>query len=165
MKNIPLLISYYSKDYKKLAKEAKDSNNFLYGDWWYLHGELSSLLGYDKASIINGSECKDLVRMIPKYSNLRRDFNSETLVGTVENINLVPELYINDIIECKVYGISEKCIGYFWTIEEKDIQLSLPDNTTILSKYWRQRGLVCLESATEDRNYALDCFLKREVCL
>ena len=103
--------------------------------------------------------------MIPEYSNLRRDFNSETLVGTVKNINLVPELYVNDIIECKVYGISEKCIGYFWTIEEEDIQLLLPDNTTILSKYWRQRGLVCLESATEDRNYALDCFLKKEVCL
>lgn len=159
------LLPYYHEDYDKIEKEAVNTNNFTYNNWWYLHGELENILHYDKASVINAKECPELVKMIPYVSELRFGVKDEFWKGTVDKINLVPHLYINDIIECEVIGIEEECIGYFWTTEELPLKIFSKTGEIFTGTLWKQRGLVCFKSDAEGCKYALRKYKEKAVML
>ena len=134
--------SKHKGDYKSVPKDDRG-----YNWWWYLHGELDCLVGYDKAYPIN---CKS-------SGNAKETINwSEISCSKVKQLrddgNLTRwEIYINGIIPVQVKGVDKPCIGYFWTTNEHDIEWEGKKYP-----YWEQRGLVCLESDSEGRKYALE---------
>lgn len=109
----------YTKKIENVPMEERDNAGF-----WYLHGKLEELLGFDKAIISN---CKTLGISKPfKYGD-----------------NLTTnKLYLNGIYPCEVEGIEEPCVGYFWATDEVD------------GYRWMQRGLVCLKSDETACQYA-----------
>lgn len=157
------LIPYYHKDYDKVAEKADKSGNFIYNNWWYLHGELERLLRYDKASAINAKECQDLIRMFPRVSKLSKD--KGVWKGEVYKINLIPHLYVNDTIECQVIGIDDPCVGYFWTTEESPLEITTKEGETFRGTYWKQRGLVCLKHDLEACSFALQKYKEKSLVL
>lgn len=136
------LLPYYHENYDSIAREAEKTGNFAYNNWWYLHGKLEDILGYDKASVINAKECPEYIRMIHGIDSLSGDKT------------IIPELYINDIIECEVVGVEEPCIGYFWTTN-KWAKECFDD------PHWDQRGLVCLKSDIGGCEYALSRYKEK----
>lgn len=155
------LLPYYHEDYSKIEKEAINTNNFIYNNWWYLHGDLEDMLHYDKASAINAKGCSELVKMAPYVSGLGFSVKDEFWKGTVDKIYLVPHLYINNIIECEVIGIKEECIGYFWTTEELPLKIFSKTGEIFTGTHWKQRGLVCLKSDTEACEYAFKRYTEK----
>lgn len=134
----------YRGSYKKLIP--KDELD--YNSWWYLHGELESIVGYDKAYTINCKSAgysKETVNYSCICGNTVKELSSDGRLTRWE-------MHVNGIIPVQVKGVDEPCVGYFWTIEHSDIfyeGISYP--------YWDQRGLVCLESDVVGRKYAEEC--------
>ena len=125
--------------YEDVPEKERDNNN-----WWYLHGELEAIAGYDKATAIN---CYSL------------GISKETLHWSWIRGNEVQEVYdenpyfrmhFNGVIPVEVEGIEEKCIGYFWTTRESEIYYK-----DKIYPYWEQRGLVCCVDDLESRDYAM----------
>lgn len=109
----------YSDDIDKVPSEERDNAHF-----WYLHGELEEIVGFDKGVITN---CKTLGISKPfKYN---------------EDEGWTNKLYLKGVVECQVKGINEPCVGYFYVTDD-------------LGDYWMQRGLVCLKSDKKGRLYA-----------
>ena len=147
----PWVESKYKGDYKSVPKDERG-----YNSWWYLHGELDCLVGYDKAYPIN---CKS-------SGNAKETINwSEISHSKVKQLrddgNLTRwEIHINGIIPVQVKGVDKPCIGYFWTTNEHNIEWEGKKYP-----YWEQRGLVCLESDSESRKYALEKLNERTTIL
>lgn len=128
-------------DYESVPKDELDFNN-----WWYLHGKLEDLVGYDKAYTTN---CRSAgySKQVINYSCIKGGKVRELR----EDGNLFRyEMHLNGIVPVKVKGVEEQCIGYFWTTEWGEAEY---DGQCY--EIWRQRGLVCLESDKEGREYAL----------
>lgn len=137
----------YTSDYESVPKEELDHNS-----WWYLHGELESLVGYDKAFTLN---CKSA-----GYS--RETINWAILSGTrvkklhEDGVATRFEMYVNGVIPVEVTGVTQPCVGYFWVTEEREVEFD--------GEYypvWCQRGLVVLESDWESRKYAMEKMSER----
>lgn len=147
----PWVESKYKGDYKSVPKDERG-----YNSWWYLHGELEYLVGYDKAYPIN---CKS-------SGNAKETINwSEISHSKVKQLrddgNLTRwEIHINGIIPVQVKGVDKPCVGYFWTTNEHDIEWEGKKYP-----YWEQRGLVCLESDSEGREDALKKFQEKTTIL
>ena len=124
--------------YEDVPEKERDNNS-----WWYLHGELESITGYDKATAIN---CYSLG--ISKET-LHWSSISGRYVGEVFDEEPYFRMYFNGIIPVEVEGIDKKCIGYFWTTDEHDILYK-----GRLYSYWCQRGLVCCVDDLEACKYA-----------
>ena len=103
-----------TRDLEDIPPEEKE-----YSSFWYLHGELENLVEYDKAMVSNLTEggCG----------------KASTVFGYT--------MSVEGIIPVEIEGISEPCIGYFWTVQT--------DNSS-----WIQRGLVCLKSDVGSCKYA-----------
>lgn len=147
------LVSWYDDNYKSIIKKAEESNNVAYADWWYLHGKLENIFGYDKASIINAKECPQYIRKLPNTSSLGSDGN--IWKGKTSEFEFIPYLYLNGIIDCEIIGVNEPCIGYFWTTNESPLEITNDSGEVFRDIYWHQRGLVCLKSDKEGCEYAL----------
>lgn len=121
---------------------------------WYLHGKLEDMVGFDLARPIN------LVSM--GYTKDTIDYavvRGNTVEG-VRSENPRHIIHINSIIPVKCFSVEEPCVGYFWTIDMEDIIYRG-------NKYpnWMQRGLVCLKSDAQARNWARQKFQEKSVCL
>lgn len=128
-------------DYESVPKDELDFNN-----WWYLHGKLEDLVGYDKAYTTN---CRSAgySKQVINYACIKGGKVRELR----EDGNLLRyEMHLNGIVPVKVKGVEERCIGYFWTTEWGEAEYD-----GRLYEIWRQRGFVCLESDKEGREYAL----------
>lgn len=90
-----------------------------YASWWYLHGKLQDLVGYDKATVTNLKE--------GNFGKLSKEYGYM--------------MCVDGIIPVEIEGVSEPCVGYFWTVKRTD-------------DWWDQRGLVCFKSDTEGCEYA-----------
>lgn len=157
------LLPYYHENYDSIAKEAEETDNLVYNNWWYLHGKLEEILHYDKASVINAKECPEFIKMVPKAEHLGS--NGTVWIGRVKSFKFVPWLHINDIIECEVLGINEPCIGYFWTTNELAMTIVSESGECFDDCYWQQKGLVCLKSDVEGCEYALEKFNEKAIIL
>lgn len=133
------------KSEKEIPKDEMCHNS-----WWYLHGKLEELVGYDKAITTN---CKSA-----GYSKETIDW-SEIHGNEVKSVfedKMIPVMYVNAIIPVEIEGIDKPCVGYFWTTDEYPIywkEQSYP--------YWNQRGLVCFEDDKEACEFALEKYLTK----
>jgi len=127
--------SYYGIDIDDKDVPESEVNS---GSFWYLHGKLEKIIGYDKAIAIN-SHAAGYTKNTIDWSTI-----SGNIVTSVHSDNERPTIYINDIVPVYVVGVSTPCIGYFWTTNEQTIQWKD-------KKYphWVQRGLVCLANDQE----------------
>ena len=94
---------------------------------WYLHGHLETRFAIDSAYMYVNN---DVVEKVCSH-----------MTG-----NGIPHMFLNDgIYNVYVYGIVEKCTGFFWIVK---------DTETV----WRQRGIVVLNSDTESFKEAMELF-------
>ena len=134
----------FTGDYKSVPKDELD-----YNSWWYLHGELESLVGYDKAYTTNCKTAGYSKESI-NWSCIRG--NNVAKVRDDEPITRW-EMHVNGIIPVKVKGVDEICVGYFWTTEHSPVYYE-----GVPYPHWEQRGLVCLASDEKGRAYAQKCY-------
>lgn len=125
-------------DWRDIPKEERD-----WSPYWYLHGELESLVGYDRAIAVN---CKS-----NGYSKQTINWSEIVDNEVTEVFDEDPHyvMYINGIVPVEVDGLDRPCLGFFWVSEEEPIYWMGKKYT-----YWKQRGLVCLESDKEGCEYA-----------
>ncbi|MBP3732413.1 MAG: hypothetical protein J6I84_04125 [Bacilli bacterium] len=133
--------------YEDVLPEDRDNNS-----WWYLHGQLSERVHYDKGTIINTRE----------YGCAKETIGWEELDGnqvkSIHSPGPYYEMYLNaaDVL-VEVEGIEEPCIGFFWTTEEHSIWYNGKEYPN-----WKQRGLVCLESDLKSIEYARNKYERKE---
>lgn len=72
-----------------------EEERLLFGDWWYLHGELEEEMGYDKAWFLD----------IPKEHTVLQYVNKQPYIET----------NLNGIFDVEVEGASRPCVGFFWS--------------------------------------------------
>lgn len=127
-----------TRDYEDIDPTERDNNS-----WWYLHGKLQSLVGFDKAIVTN---CKS------------GKFAKETIYWTeiVGNrvINVASEyphyqMHFNGEVDVEIEGIDKLCKGFFYVTNEHNIYYK--DQEYL---YWEQRGLVCFADDIEACKYA-----------
>lgn len=152
---------YNSPLYKKLRKIRKNrkcidwtkQNRDLEWDnnsWWYLHGELESKAGCDKAVIINATAAKDTIETL-RWSEIRGD---RCVRYKDTPLRMV---YINGIRKCNVIGVYGDCLGFFWTGRERTVEYDKGIFST-----WEQRGLVVQRNDKRAVLYAYHSFLMKE---
>lgn len=117
-----------------IPAEERDWNS-----WWYLHGKLTDLTGYDKATTIN---CKSA-------GYTKETINVNSICSEVPDSFPCTMMCINGIVPVEIEGISESCIGYFWTTNNRKVKWQEKEYD-----FWDQRGLVCLKSDQEGCEYA-----------
>lgn len=123
----------------------KDNNS-----WWYLHGKLEEMVGFDKAVAIN---CKDAgVSQWTEYPIEISDKREQFAFGW--------QMKLDGMIAVKVEGIDEPCVGYFYTAPE---YWKKSDGS--YCKGWRQQGLVCLKSDKKACEYAYGKMVSKAITL
>lgn len=131
--------------YKSKFKSEREvpEQEMCHNSWWYLHGKLQDVVGYDKAITTN---CKSA-----GYSRDTIDWSeiNDNQVQEVLQDRIRPVMYVNDIIPVEVEGFDEPCVGYFWTTDERLIYWK-----GVEYPYWKQRGLVCFKDDKEACEYA-----------
>ena len=134
------MICDWDKDYDTLITQEKLKNGDLdRNSWWYLDGELERLCGYDKATVYNLSQFPDLRKETLRWTAITGD------KAEVDSYTKHFEIHANGEFEVEVYGVTEPCIAFFWTTNEKMVRTE----KGISFKVWDQRGLVCMSSDTE----------------
>lgn len=133
--------------YENVLPEDRDNNS-----WWYLHGQLTDLVHYDKGTVINTRE----------YGCAKETIGWKELDGdqvkSLHTLEPYYEMYLNAAdIPVEIEGIEEPCIGFFWTTEEHSIWYKGKEYP-----YWKQRGLVCLVSDLESIEYARNKYERKE---
>lgn len=126
------------KKLENIPAEERDNNS-----WWYLHGDLTDITGYDKATTINcksGGFSKDTIN----WSEITGD-----IVNSISEDIPTSQMCFTGVVDVEIEGIKEHCIGYFWTVNHRTIYW---ENKPY--QYWEQRGLVCLKSDTKGCEYA-----------
>lgn len=144
------MISFRDDNHDKIVEAAGD-NNLNHSSGWYLHGKLEELCHYDLATIYNMSDFPEDTRETLRYGLM---INNE---AKVEKLDYFQKSYLRGVYPVQVYGVREKCVGYFWISEEREYVASIfPGNSEDKRKFtdWMQRGLVCLESDKEAIKYA-----------
>lgn len=111
--------------------------------WWYLHGKLMEMVGYDKAVIVGGLSKSD-IRLTPDWVSI----DGSKITGLASE-KLLEGVHLNGIYPIKIEDIEEPCIGYFWTTKERFVTWE-----DVGYSIWKQRGLVVLESDTESNENA-----------
>lgn len=70
-----------------------------YASFWYLHGKLEELVGYDKATVTNLKE-GGFGKISEEYGYM---------------------MCLDGIVPVEIEGIPDPCVGYFWITEYTDI--------------------------------------------
>ena len=138
-----------SRDYDSIPAEERDWNS-----WWYLHGELECLVGYDKATATN---CKSAGYTKP---TVPWEEIHGSAVTKITDQKPWWAMCVDGIIPVEVEGISEPCVGFFWTAEYRKIRWQ----DDVYDK-WEQRGLVCLKSDRTGCKYAFKKYKERSEIL
>lgn len=133
-------IGEYSAWIKSIPEKDTDNNS-----WWYLHGRLEEMIGFDKAVVIN---CSDEEVSSPTIAFSRIDGDQVTSVRHEEPWY---RMCYNGVTDVKVEGVEESCIGFFWTDNHHDVFYK--GETYPM---WDQRGYVCLKSDEEACKWAAE---------
>ena len=120
--------SLYKADKKDLPKIPE---NTIISNWWYLHGDLQTFIGYDKGIITNYDELPTSTKLC-YFNGNEKYFNVMTIEDGVYNV--------------KIKGINKSCIGFFWTTED-----AIP----------RSRGLVCYKDDSIAMKYARSKYIEK----
>lgn len=135
-------ISMELADYivSKIPREERDNNS-----WWYLHGELETLVDYDKGVFIN---CKS-------SGHSKETIDYSTIIGERvtevrdKNNPLIHKIYVNGEIPVKVIGSDRPAIFVGYTIDEYPVIYNNKEYP-----FWRQCGFVVFADDTEALKYA-----------
>lgn len=128
----------------ELAKKESPWNVDI-GFYWYLDGELQKKVGCDQATIINLSWFPEFLEDILFWTEIK-EIKRLSYITRVDRFIKQKRAKINNIIPVEILGISEECIGFFWTTDKLDITAIDKNNNEQKFFTWRQRGLVCLKS-------------------
>lgn len=126
-------------DWKKQDKYTEWDNN----GWWYLHGLLQDDVHYDKGIVINATAAGVTKEAIDWHK----------IVGDVcESYSSRPcrMMHLNGIVRCKVLGVSDDCLGFFYTENEREVAYEGGKFND-----WMQRGYVV---AKNDREGLIDAY-------
>lgn len=134
-------------DYDKIPEDERDNNS-----WWYLHGELEEIIGYDKGVVCN---CKSGGFGVETLNT--KQIDGELITEIDENKPIITKMCFEGIVNVKVESVNQPCIGYFWTDNYRDAYWKGK-----LYKQWRQRGLVCLKSDVEGIKLARKMYMNRD---
>lgn len=124
----PYYYGISEEETKEIQDQIKERHekNIIYSSFWYLHGELEELVGYDKATILNMEEIPHITKNC--YFNGDKEYFDVVCVK-------------DGIYDVEILGIDKPCVAYFW-ITDMDY---IPN----------QRGLVCFKDNKEACEYAL----------
>lgn len=137
------------EEYNAIPRNERDNNN-----WWYLHGQLESDCGYDKAVAIN---CQSA-----GFSKETVDY-SEIQGSTVTEIHSEEPIYrmcFDGICKVEAKNIDKPLIGFFWTSRKRSVRYKDKNYD-----YWNQSGLVCFEDDETAINYAYKKYLQKSPIL
>ena len=148
MMKILKMVCNLNPEAQNLIKKAleEDKFNLDRNSWWYLHGELETLVGFDKGVFIN---CKS-----SGYS--KETINYSTIIGGKvtevhnENKPLIHKIYVNGEIPVKVIGFQDRpavFVGY--TIDEDPIIYNGKEYPL-----WGQKGFVVFADDNKALEYA-----------
>lgn len=136
MKTLKILAEYVDGTYHNIDKPPIEycdeltqhylqDENTIVSNWWYLHGDLESEIGYDHGVMCNLSDFNLLIKNC--YYN-----------GNDAYFDVI--CLEDGIYDVEVIGIDKPCVGYFWIIDKEHIP--------------KCRGLVCFKDDTEACMYA-----------
>ena len=131
--------AFGTMNYEDIDEKEMDNNS-----WWYLHGKLEEMAGYDKATCIN---CREIGISFPTINWTEIRGNEVTEIVEEEPERNV--MKFTGIIDVQIDGLDEECVGFFWVTDEQIVQYK--DRVYPL---WDQRGLVCLKSDKQSIEYA-----------
>lgn len=135
-----------TRNYEDIPVNERDNNS-----WWYLHGQLESLVHYDKGTVTNcqsGGFGKETIN----YSWISGDKVKEIH----EDSLLINKMCFDGIVDVEIEGIDKECIGYFWTNDYKTVYYN-----DVAYEIWDQRGLVCLKTDFDGCEYAYTKYLEK----
>lgn len=110
---------------------------------WYFHGKLEDMFNYDLGILYDLDE--KYLRSTLKYSEL---LDRKARLGEYQ---VIKKPYINGVYPVNVYGVYERCLGFFWVDDE-----IVCEDLVSPRKFpnWIQKGLIVLESDKESVEYA-----------
>lgn len=114
-------------DYEDIPEEELDHNS-----WWYLHGQLQSDVGFDKAVVINcmsGGFAKETIHF--------EEIRGNQVVSVFDERPWF-NMHFEGEVDVEIEGIDKPCKGFFWIAGEKQVEWKGRKYD-----YWNQRGLVC----------------------
>ena len=126
------------REYSEIPYQETDKSS-----WWYLHGELQEITGFDKATVTNvksGGFSKETI----DWTEIQGNQVKEVKKGIPE-----PVMCIEGIVPVEIEGIPRECLGYFWLDDIREVFWQGHPWT-----YWKQRGVVVLKDNQEDNKYA-----------
>lgn len=134
-----------TRDWQDIDLTERDNNS-----WWYLHGELEKLVGFDKATVTNcksGGFAKETIN----WANI--DGNEVTSVISEDPCY---QMYFNGEVNVEIEGISRPCVGFFYTSSEQPVYYKGKEYL-----FWEQRGLVCFSDDLNAVEYARSMMKQR----
>lgn len=141
----------------EILKNLEENLRLAYCDGIYAHGKLENLLGYDRLQVIVPEDIFsiDYIKFYPNANFGRKQFY----------FNLSPLMFLEGIYECNVLGVNKPCVGYFWTIEKEELNLTVYGNINLTVSKWRQKGLVLLPDDKENIEFANKHYLMKSVLI
>lgn len=131
--------AFGTMNYEDIDEKEMDDNS-----WWYLHGKLEEMAGYDKATCIN---CREIGISFPTIN--WTGINGSEVIEIREDEPEINRMHFTGVIDVDINGLDEPCVGFFWVTDEKIVQYK-----DRLYPLWKQRGLVCLKSDKKAIEYA-----------
>ena len=127
-----------TREYSDIKPEERDNNS-----WWYLHGDLQSFVGFDKATV---TDC--FSDGFSKETINWAEIEDNTVIKVFSD-NPRYEMYFTGEIDVEIEGINKPCKGYFYVTNERKVSYK-----DALYSIWEQRGLVCFAEDTRACEYA-----------
>ena len=146
--------SRYGKDSRNLEQKVPLSG-LEYGYNWYLHGKLENKVGFDKCFITNLTSFGHYEKYLDKFYLVHK-INQETFDEKKVCCN---RLKLNGIVPVDVEGIRERCMGFFWTVDEEPFEFFYNGRRNWTK--WDQKGLIILESDKEAFDYCYPLYFTK----
>lgn len=161
MEKIKILpdFSFNEEAYNNVPKEIREiveSRKYPHSSGWYLHGHLEDEMRNDIAHFYDVPN--ELLKESADWcaiKGIKDEYGRAYGELRSDKKTLVP--HINGVYECEVYGTDVPCLGYFWTIEERDVNFG----NGIIKPVWHQRGLVVFFNDEDANAYARSMMSKK----
>ena len=108
--------------------------------WWYLHGELEMVEGYDKGVIYNMDEFPELQKDVITWNTIDGD------IAKVRRIERHKELFFTGIMPVEIYDNPEPATGFFWVEGKQKVKAVNLKGMITEFEIWKQKGLVVFDS-------------------
>ena len=142
-------------DWNNPGRDKLNPQDIFYNNWWYFHGKLETILGYDKGIMYKCNSFKEVPIVDSAY------FRNGIWHAECETLKLRKEAYLNGEFPVEVDTISKPCVGFFWTTDEHPYEVTTKTGDLWAGTMYYQRGLVCLKDDVKACNYAKECLKQK----